>query len=79
MQYVNIYYTVILGWALYYMHASFQSRLPWSYCDKEWNTRNCLVYSEESHTIKLTTNSTILRNAGITSVTMVSASQEYWK
>ena len=79
MQYVNIYYTVILGWALYYMFASFQSRLPWSHCGNEWNTPNCVVYSKGSQTSKLVTNSTILTNATVTSATKVSASQEYWK
>jgi len=78
MQYINIYYTVILGWALFYMFASFQSRLPWSHCGNEWNTPNCVVYSEESQTSKLVTNSTILTNATVTSATKVSASQEYW-
>ncbi|KAJ7380046.1 hypothetical protein OS493_010753 [Desmophyllum pertusum] len=47
MQYVNIYYTVILGWAFYFMFASFQSRLPWSHCGNEWNTPNCVDYSEK--------------------------------
>ncbi|XP_020625267.1 sodium- and chloride-dependent taurine transporter-like [Orbicella faveolata] len=78
MQYINIYYTVILGWALFYMFASFQSRLPWSHCGNEWNTPNCVIYSEESQTSKLVTNSTILTNATVTSATKVSASQEYW-
>lgn len=65
MQYVNIYYTVILGWALYFMFASFQSRLPWSHCGNEWNTPNCVDYSE-------------MGNSSIQNATKVSASQEYW-
>lgn len=75
MQYINIYYTVILGWALFYMFASFQSRLPWSHCGNEWNTPNCVVYSETS---KLVTNYTILTNTTVTNAAKVSASQEYW-
>ena len=79
MQYINIYYTVILGWALYYMFASFQSRLPWSHCGNEWNTPNCVVYSEGSEKSKLVTNSTILTNTTVTDAAKVSASQEYWR
>ncbi|KAJ7380047.1 hypothetical protein OS493_010754 [Desmophyllum pertusum] len=68
MQYVNIYYTVILAWALYYMFASFQSRLPWSHCENEWNTPNCVVFSEEAaRATRL--NSSILANTTVANAT----------
>ena len=84
MQYVNIYYTVILGWAFYFMFASFQSRLPWSHCGNEWNTPNCVDYSEKEtgHGIHLNEslqNVTILENTTVANATKVSASQEYWE
>ncbi|KAL9966641.1 hypothetical protein ACROYT_G024749 [Oculina patagonica] len=77
MQYINIYYTVILGWAVYYMFASFQSTLPWSHCGNEWNTPNCVDNSGSPNgmqTNRSVTNGTILANV----TAKVSASQEYW-
>ena len=69
MQYINIYYTVILGWAFYYMFASFQSKLPWSHCGNEWNTINCVDGSVKG-------NSSFQNTSAIAGV---SASQEYWE
>ncbi len=34
----SIYYNMIIGWALYYMFASFQKVLPWQGCDHDYNT-----------------------------------------
>lgn len=68
MQYVNIYYTVILGWAFYYMFASFQSSLPWSRCGNKWNTPNCVESGEKLN----------ISEQNASAITSVSASQEYW-
>ena len=84
MQYINIYYTVILGWALFYMFASFQSRLPWSHCGNEWNTPNCVDSSDKNsysglHTNLSIANTSVLVNTTLKNANKVSSSQEYWE
>lgn len=35
------YYNTLQSYALYYLFYSFESPVPWSVCDREWNTPLC--------------------------------------
>ncbi|XP_041454388.1 sodium-dependent noradrenaline transporter-like isoform X2 [Lytechinus variegatus] len=39
--YVGFSYNVVIAWSFYYLFASFTGELPWTYCNKDWNTPYC--------------------------------------
>ncbi|XP_033254385.1 sodium-dependent serotonin transporter-like [Drosophila miranda] len=48
--YMGMYYNTIIGWAVYYLFASFTSKLPWTSCDNPWTTDNCMPVTSENFT-----------------------------
>lgn len=52
---MGMYYNTIIGWAVYYLFASFTSKLPWTSCDNPWNTAACMPVTNASFTANQTT------------------------
>uniref|UniRef100_A0A8C0E7Z5 Transporter n=1 Tax=Balaenoptera musculus TaxID=9771 RepID=A0A8C0E7Z5_BALMU len=46
--YLNVYYIIILSWALFYLFSSFTSELPWTACTHSWNTEGCVDFLNRS-------------------------------
>ncbi|XP_056334966.1 sodium- and chloride-dependent GABA transporter 2-like [Danio aesculapii] len=66
--YSNMYYIIILAWALFYLIYSFSPQLPWASCDNIWNTDNCVKLAAKN----LTLNWTVLTNS-------TPAAIEFWE
>ncbi|XP_037951841.1 sodium- and chloride-dependent GABA transporter 1 [Teleopsis dalmanni] len=39
---MNVYYIVILAWAVFYFFMSMRADVPWRTCNNYWNTLNCV-------------------------------------
>ncbi|XP_043943546.1 sodium- and chloride-dependent GABA transporter 2-like [Protopterus annectens] len=49
--YLNIYYIIVLAWAVFYLFSSFAAELPWASCNHEWNTENCAEFQKKNSSI----------------------------
>ena len=88
---VSWYYNMILGWTLYYLVNSFQSTLPWSTCNNDWNTKFCRPSNPEKIAASLNNNGTGGAVSNVTGyaapmnnetdviVRNVSSSKEFWQ
>nr|QRN45427.1 sodium- and chloride-dependent GABA transporter 1 [Carausius morosus] len=46
---MNVYYIVILAWAIFYFFMSLRSDVPWRSCSNYWNTPNCVNAYERNN------------------------------
>ncbi|KAJ9581098.1 hypothetical protein L9F63_023719 [Diploptera punctata] len=46
---MNVYYIVILAWAIFYFFMSLRADVPWRTCNNYWNTRYCVNAYERSN------------------------------
>ncbi|XP_015210793.1 sodium- and chloride-dependent glycine transporter 1 isoform X1 [Lepisosteus oculatus] len=76
--YIGIYYNVVICIAFYYFFMSMTSLLPWTYCNNQWNTKDCsgVVGTSYANATALMSNFTELANR---TVKRTSPSEEYWK
>ncbi|KAJ8923583.1 hypothetical protein NQ315_010162 [Exocentrus adspersus] len=84
---MNIYYIVILAWAIFYFFMSLRADVPWRTCNNYWNTMFCVnPYDRSALTCwnRLNPNNTLTRMCYINQVN-VSASEltdpvkEFWE
>uniref|UniRef100_A0A8C4Q6X4 Transporter n=1 Tax=Eptatretus burgeri TaxID=7764 RepID=A0A8C4Q6X4_EPTBU len=69
--FLNVYYIIILSWAVFYLFSSFSTVLPWSTCNHEWNTENCVEFGSA--------NASLLNNSMVNSVNATSPVMEFWE
>ncbi|XP_045866623.1 sodium- and chloride-dependent GABA transporter 2 isoform X2 [Meles meles] len=51
---LNIYYIIVLAWALFYLFSSFTIDLPWGSCHHEWNTEYCVEFQRTNGSLNVT-------------------------
>ncbi|XP_045220474.2 sodium- and chloride-dependent GABA transporter 2 isoform X3 [Macaca fascicularis] len=48
---LNVYYIIVLAWALFYLFSSFTIDLPWGGCHHEWNTEHCVEFQKTNSSL----------------------------
>ncbi|CAL9696565.1 unnamed protein product [Knipowitschia caucasica] len=48
---LNVYYIIVLAWAIFYLSHSFTWDLPWASCNNTWNTNSCVEFQRGNGSI----------------------------
>ncbi|CAG2254307.1 GLYT [Mytilus edulis] len=72
-----VYFNIFMTWTIYFLYQSMTSILPWSHCNNEWNTDNCLDNSR--HNASFSNVSKEANWSMNTNLTKMTPSEEYWK
>ncbi|XP_076338086.1 sodium- and chloride-dependent GABA transporter 2-like isoform X3 [Tachypleus tridentatus] len=80
----NIYYIIILAWALLYFFHSLNSHLPWASCQNQWNTPHCLVHHVPCENLNITNQTSkdflhIRNTSSNGSIENVDPATEFWE
>uniref|UniRef100_A0A1A9WQD1 Transporter n=1 Tax=Glossina brevipalpis TaxID=37001 RepID=A0A1A9WQD1_9MUSC len=83
---MNVYYIVILAWAVFYFFMSMRSDVPWRSCNNSWNTASCVnPYSRkdllcwDQMVNKSTTKICSLATGNITASELTDPVKEFWE
>uniref|UniRef100_A0A8C6U7E3 Transporter n=1 Tax=Neogobius melanostomus TaxID=47308 RepID=A0A8C6U7E3_9GOBI len=55
---LNVYYVIVLAWAIFYLSHSFTWDLPWASCNNTWNTNSCMVFQKANSSANYHENAT---------------------
>lgn len=77
--YSDAYYPIILAWSLRWLVAGLSTSMPWTKCDNEWNSENCISIYQTS---RLNQSNVSLLSDGINgsalTTPMKSSVEEFW-
>jgi len=61
--FVGLYYNMIIAWTIYYLFASFTSKLPWDTCQNDFNSPYCFNINDYRNCTDARLNGNISENA----------------
>ncbi|KAG7296835.1 hypothetical protein JYU34_019691 [Plutella xylostella] len=80
---MNVYYIVILAWAVFYFFMSMRADVPWRTCDNYWNTATCVnPYDRKNLTCWSTTDMTsycTLNGRNVSKIALSDPVKEFWE